>query len=193
MDADRIEVMAARLDRLERENRRWRRGGAALLIALAALTAGGVARLPRLRAQDPPPRMKDPSVEIAERRLAVSRKALETIDATMAIGAPVFNQVGDVYVWSYSMLGDQIYLSMGADETRVEDPEVFLAVSKARANPARLAAFEAHFKRMQKWEDRLRPLARNGTMSNLDFLKLQSNRLQAELLLERERVKEPQR
>jgi hypothetical protein len=140
----------------------------------------------RAQAGSEPPR---PDEVVAKARLALARKALGIIQRRTQLGPQVANPVGDAYQWSVVRLGAQIYLSMGRDESRVEDPEVYLAVAKARPSKERMAAFQAHYDLMKAWEDRTRPLAEKTFMAPLDFLQIQEHRLQAELWLEREKLK----
>jgi hypothetical protein len=141
------------------------------------------------QAQSPP----DPATAsndtdaIARGRLELARKALAILNSRSAQGPLANMRVPETYQWSVMMLGAQIYLSMAKDEPRVEDPEVYLAVSKSRPSAERLAAFEAHWKRMKTWEDRLLPVARQSVLPEFDFMVVQSHRLQAELWLARER------
>jgi hypothetical protein len=191
IDPVRFAAMAQRLDRLERAQRSWKRAislGVALAVLLVAAglvrPRGAAARQGRVGAED--------HLALARERLAISQQALEFIRRSAARGAQVINQREDFYRWSYRLLGDQIYLSMSDDDPRVADPEVYLAVSHARPDPARTAAFEAHAKRMREWEDQMRPLYRSGVLAPIDFLDVQSYRLEAELWLARERIKERQ-
>jgi hypothetical protein len=194
MDDRRIEAMAGRLDRLERENRRRRRA-AGVLIAATILLGLGRAPLPRRAAAGPAEQTADDrqvAKAAVEARLELARKAFGMIAASWRGGAPVSNQPRDVYAWSKRLLGAQIYLSMDDDELKVEDPEVYLAVAKARPKAERLAAFAAHLERMKQWEQRLRPLARDKIMAPFAYLDIQANRLQAEMWLARERLMQKQ-
>ncbi|GAC1315433.1 MAG: hypothetical protein NVSMB14_15350 [Isosphaeraceae bacterium] len=125
-------------------------------------------------------------MEIAKDRRAMSFQALEMMNRTGMRGNPVANQPMDIYLWSVRMLGAEIYTSMDEGEMRVEDPEVFLALPHVKSNQKRSEAFRAHWDRMKAWEDRIRPLARTGTLSHLNFLEFEFRRLQAELWLARE-------
>jgi hypothetical protein len=187
--------MAGRLDRPGRAHRFWRRA-AFLGIALAALhAASGLVRPRGAAAQQPggasPPATAD-HLALARARLKLSQQALEFIRRSAARGAQVINQREDFYRWSYRLLGDQIYLSMADDDPRVADPEVYLVVSHARPSAERTAAFEAHAQRMKEWEDLMRPLYNRQVLSPIDFLDVQSYRLEADLWLARERGKEQQ-
>ncbi len=99
----------------------------------------------------------DSHIELARERLRLTQRALGVVRDAARKGANIINQSEDYYRWSYRMLGDQIYLSMADDDPRVADPEVYLAVSHARPSRDRLAAFEAHVRRMEIWEDQMRP------------------------------------
>ncbi|MEO6810251.1 MAG: hypothetical protein ABI353_14140 [Isosphaeraceae bacterium] len=188
--------LARRLDRLERANRVWRRlalTGFALVVLLAASTLG---RPRPLAAQQPEPAAvkavegSPDHVKFAEDRLRLAKKAIGIVNELADRGFQIANQRQDYYRWSYRMLGDQIYLSLTDADPRVADPEVYLAVTHAKANPARFAAFTAHLKRMIWWEDLNRPLARKGTISVLAYSDVQAARIEAELWLARERLKE---
>ena len=189
IDPVRWAALADRLARLERSERRWRRA-AVLGVTLAGLLAAAGLVLPRGAAARQGAGAAADHLALARSRLALSRQALDLIRRSGERGAQVINQREDFYRWSYRLLGDQIYLSMAAADPRVADPEVYLAVSHARPNADRLAAFEAHARRMRDWEDLMLPLYRRQVLSPIDFLDVQSYRLEAELWLERERVKE---
>lgn len=197
MDPRPLAKLTDRLDRLERANRVWRRLALAGFALAALLAASSLGRPRTLTAQQTePPIVKavggpPDHVKLAQERLQLSKKAIQIMNELSARGNPVANPRQEFYRWSYRMLGDQIYLSLNDADPRVADPEVYLAVSHANANPARLAAFAGHLKRMTYWEDVSRPLARSGTMSVLSFLEVQARRVEAELWLARERLKEP--
>jgi hypothetical protein len=158
-------------------------------VVLALIAAGLLVRAESpTRAQEKNDALR-PDEVIARARLALGLKALGIIQRKTQLGPQVTNPVGDTYQWSMLRLGAQIYLSMGRDENRVEDPEVYLAVAKARPSRERMAAFQSHYDLMKAWEDRTRPLAEKTFMAPLDFLQIQEHRLQAELWLARERLK----
>lgn len=189
MDGSTLEMLSRRVARLERANRRWRWG----CIVGVLLVATGFLRWPAASetgamAADPVVDASNAPVTIVKARLELARKALAIIRAKTALGPQVSHPVEDTYRWSVLQLGAQIYLSMGPDEIKVEDPEVYLAVAHSRPNRERLQAFEAHFNLMQKWEKKLRPLAENTLLAPLDFMEIQAHRLQAEVWLARERA-----
>jgi hypothetical protein len=183
--------LTTRLDRLERENRRWRLGALALVIGCLSVVVGrmGEHRVLAARAADEANNAPEDALASVRSRQKLSREALDIIRASWKVGAPVLNQPNDIYRWSTRLLGAQIYLSMGAEEIRVEEPEVYLALTNVKPNSERLEAFEAHLQRMRDWEDRLRPLARGKIMAPLDFKNIQANRYQAEVWLARERMR----
>lgn len=202
-----IAALTQRIERLERSGRLWRRLALAVLVAaLSAAFAGTAWPLadddqPEPKAagladddQPEPKAAEKPGpgshIELARARLGLSRRALGIVRNAAREGANIINQREDYYRWSYRMLGDQIYLSMSDDDPRVADPEVYLAVSDARPSPARLAAFEDHLKRMQAWEDFMRPFYNDQILSAIGFFDIQSYRLEAQLWLARERLKE---
>jgi hypothetical protein len=131
----------------------------------------------------------DEAVAVAEARLKLSRKALDVIRRPARHGAQVVGRPEDYYRWSYRLLGDQIYLSMPEGEPRVADPEIYFALSHARTSPGRVAAFKEHRQRMEELESMMRPRHERGILSNLEFLDVQSHRLEAEPWLARERAK----
>jgi hypothetical protein len=192
MDHDAIAAMAERLERLERAHRLWKRTALLGIVFALLLASVGLLRPRRLSAgqgDEAAPAPTDP-LTVVRARLNMSQQALDLIRRSAQRGAQVINQREDLYRWSYRLLGDQIYVSMSADDPPVSDPEVYLAVSHARPNPERTAAFEAHLKRMRDWEELMRPLYRQQVLSTIDFLDIQSYRLEAELWLARERIKE---
>jgi hypothetical protein len=195
------DAMARRLDALERSHRNRRRLAAFAAVAAAA-TFCAVQRPGAIVAQQNLPREIDvrpgglppageprDHIAVAEDRMNLARHALELIANVGLQGNPVQNQVNIIYDWSTRMLGAQIYLSMSEGEPRVEDPEVYLALPHVEPKPARVAAFEAHWRRMREWEDRIRGLAASGRVSRLMFMEIQAHRLQAELWLAREKLK----
>ncbi|HWE36413.1 MAG TPA: hypothetical protein VG406_07550 [Isosphaeraceae bacterium] len=194
------DALARRIEALERSLRRRR------LAALAAIAAAATfcflerpramvaqQNLPRetdVRPFNPPPAGEPRDhIVVVEERLKMARHALELIANVGLLGNPVNNQVGDIYTWSKRLLGSQIYLSMSEGEPRVEDPEVYLALPHVEPKRDRVAAFEAHWRRMREWEERIRGLAAAGRVSRLMFMEIQAHRLQAELWLARERLK----
>lgn len=192
-----------RLEALERALRRRRRATAVAAIALAATAALATLARPRpTAAQQNLPREKDvrpyrtpPAGEprdhmvVVEERRRMAQHALDLINNVGGQGNPINNQVGTIYDWSTRLLGAQIYLSMSEGEPRVEAPEVYLALPHVEPKPGRVAAFEAHWRRMRDWEERIRGLAATGRVSRLMFLEIQAHRLQAELWLAREKLK----
>ncbi|HEU5117473.1 MAG TPA: hypothetical protein VFT74_12585, partial [Isosphaeraceae bacterium] len=66
------------------------------------------------------------------------------------------------------------------------------AVSNAKPSRDRTIAFEAHRDRLLEWEQQMRPLYEQNILSPIDFMDIQSYRLEAELWLARERLKEAQ-
>lgn len=195
MDPQALAALNRRLDRLERANRLWRRLALAGFALAALLVAVSLDRPRPLTAQEARPPVVKPAeaqpdhVKLARERLQLSRKAFHIMDELAARGNPVVNPRQEYFLWSYRMLGDQIYLSLDDADPRVADPEVYLAVSHPKTNPARLAAFADHLKRMTWWEDVSSRLTRTGTMSVLTFLEVQARRVEAELWLARERLK----
>jgi hypothetical protein len=139
--------------------------------------------------EEPVPRT-DVRADIAKAQLKTARQALEMIRRSSELGAPIVNQPRDVHRWSTRLLGAQIYLSLPEDTPRTADPEVYFALATAAPTPERTTAFEDHLKRMRNWESTLRPLYERGILSALEFLEIQSHRLEAEFWLARERSRE---
>lgn len=198
-DNSAIVELTRRVEALERNGRFWRRLALATLAVLAMLAAFNrpmarslaVQNLPEDHPEEPREEAELSDIEFARQRLELSKQAIGIIQDAARKGVNIINQRLDFYRWSYRMLGDQIYLSMDGDNPRVADPEVFLAVSETRPNPSRLAAFEDHLKRMRVWEDIMRPLYRQEILPPIAFLDIQAHRLEAQLWLARERMKEP--
>jgi hypothetical protein len=185
-------AILTRLDRLEAENKRWRRLALWLAAALAALIVAApvgdshsTLAAPQAAAASSSP----DAVASVEARRRLAQDALDMIRISWRIGAPISNQPSDIYNWSRILLGSQIYLGMAEGEPRVEDPDVYLALPDVRTQPERLDAFEAHARRMRQWEDRLRPLARSRIMAPLAFKEIEAHRHQAEMWLARERTR----
>lgn len=191
-----IPQILRRLERMERSLRFWKRLALGALVALTAalLTRGEPPRVLARQAPAPPPPAQgqtDPDhIALAKRRLLLSRKGLDIVRQSARNGALMSNQRDYLYRWSYRLLGDQIYLSLEDDDPRVPDPEVYLGVLDAKPNRDRTLAFQAHRDRLLEWEQQMRPLYEKGILSPIDFMDIQSYRLEAELWLARERMKE---
>jgi hypothetical protein len=196
--SDMIPQILRRLERLERSLRLWKRLslGASLALAVVLLTRQVPPKVLAQQAPVPPPpadQEKDPDhVALAKRRLNLSRSGLDIVRQSARQGALMSNQRDYLYRWSYRLLGDQIYLTMEDGDPRVPDPEVYLAVSDAKPSRERTLAFQAHRDRLLEWEQQMRPLYEKGILSPIDFMDIQSYRLEAELWLARERQKEAQ-
>jgi hypothetical protein len=164
------------------------------VLALLTLPIAATRSEPRQDAKaDQPevaPRASDDRADIARAQLKTARQALEMIRRSSELGAPIVNQPRDVHRWSTRLLGAQIYLSLPEDTPRTADPEVYFALATAAPTPERTTAFEDHLKRMRNWESTLRPLYERGILSALEFLEIQSHRLEAEFWLARERSRE---
>jgi hypothetical protein len=128
--------------------------------------------------------------ELMSNRASLARKALELISRRTTQGTLVDKPIPEAYRWSLRLLGAEIYLSMADDEVKVADPEVYLAVAKARFSEERLGAFRDHLARMKVWEDRWRALMQKNYLSPFEFMEVQNHVLEAELWLARERLKE---
>jgi hypothetical protein len=191
MDDDLIDAMAARLERLERENRRWRWAGALAVVATAGLVCIGTMwpRVVEARQSAPLSEEAKDSAALVEDQLQLTRRALKIIEQTETRGAMIPNPVTQVYEWSTRSLAAQIYLSMSKDEPKTQNIEVYLSLAKCEPKAKRVAAFEDHLARMRHWENKFRPLVSSGKLSVLDYLHIQTNRLQAETWLARERLK----
>ncbi len=197
-EPDPTALILGRLERLERSVRIWKRVAMGALFGLSMVILARYLEPPIAQAQEaaePPPRVepavRDPDhIALAKRRLILSRKGLEIVRQSARRGALMSNQRDYLYRWSYRLLGDQIYLSMEDGDPRVPDPEVYLAVSKAKPSRDRTIAFEAHRDRLLEWEQQMRPLYEQNILAPIDFMDIQSYRLEAELWLARERLKE---
>jgi hypothetical protein len=119
----------------------------------------------------------------------MARKALDLIGRRTPQGSLVDRPIHEAYRWSLRLLGAEIYLSMGDDELKVEDPEVYLAVPHARPSAARVRAFQDHLGRMKSWENRWRSLMERSYLSAFELMEAQHHVLEAELWLARERLK----
>jgi hypothetical protein len=123
---------------------------------------------------------------LVETKLKIAQKAIRLIDSSMKIGAPVRASQQERYLWSRRLLEAQIFLSLGPDDPRAEDVEVYLALAKGPANPERLTAFREHLERMKLIEQLYRPLYEKGQFSTFDFATVEYNRMQAEVWISRE-------
>ncbi len=123
---------------------------------------------------------------LVETKLKIARKAIRLIDSSLKIGAPVRASQQERYLWSRRLLEAQIFLSLGADDPKAEDVEVYLALARGPANPERVTAFREHLERMKLIEQLYRPLYEKGQFSTFDFATVEYNRMQAEVWLSRE-------
>lgn len=200
---DPIPQILERLEKLERSLVLWRRVAGILVVVLAAVLVGRNVGGPDARAQETPipstegaiqegaAKDREPDhVRLAKQRLALSRRAIEIINAATRKNATMVNQRDYLYRWSYRLLGDQIYLTLEDEDPRVPDPEVYLGVLDAKPSRERTLAFEAHRDRLLTWERSMRPYYERNILSAIDFMDIQSYRLEAELWLARERMKE---
>ncbi len=188
MKAPSLEALQRRLDRLERQNRCWR--GLALLL-LAAMTGLGLfqgARPIVVEAQQRRLDVGDPGepAPLFVSQVKMAQRALEIIDDTISIGAPVPNPSSVVFNWSYRMLSAELFATTENDPVQFAEPEVYLSQAKGDPVQARVRSLEKHLARMKQWEARFRPLAEGSKFSLLDFLEIQARRLQAEQWLARE-------
>lgn len=201
-------ALAARVDRLEREGRRWRRLAVACAATALAL-AGWLAARPRVvgaarqepakearqepakGAEAPEPGAPADPLALIEQQRQMAIRALKIIDETANLGAPVPNPATVTSGWSFRLLGAELYRSLvqEAGAPRTVDPEVYLATARGAPDPGRVASFQAHLDRMRRWEQRFRPLFEDGRYSALNFLEIQARRIQAEQWLSREQNK----
>jgi hypothetical protein len=198
-----VEALSERVDRLEREcrllrrgARRWKRaGGLVLLGGIALMVAGGDD--PTIEAR-PPGQAEggragetrgDPEA-LYGAQVETARRALRIMDRATALGIQSLYQPDQEYFWSLHLLEGQIYLSLGRGEPKTDHPQVFLSLPGIKPNPERLAAFEAHFRRMKAWEGKTRNLSRRGSISALDLTLSEFRRLPAEAWLARARLQE---
>ncbi len=162
---------------------------AGIAIACVALAASGLLPSRPLRAQQEKAgdAAADASRNLVERQRELSLRALDLIAKSINLGAPVIASSEDTILWSNKLLGCRLYLSFGPGEMKTQDPEVYLSLAKGPPNPARIAAFDDHYKRTKVVEERYLPLYQRGDFSAFNFARIESSRLQAEIWLSRER------
>lgn len=202
MEAPRPDRLPQRVDRLERQCRRlerqlqrWKLLAVVVAAALLSVACRDLAVRSTHAQQPDSPRLRSPSERPSDpealyedqRRLAT--RALSIIDQATRRGIPAVDQASQEYSWSTRRLGAQIYLSLRGNAPKASDPDVFLSIPGIGPDPQRLAAFDAHLRRMKNWEQRLNDVARRGAVSILDLTVAEWRRLQAETWLARERLK----
>ena len=184
MDARDRDAIERRIGRLERSSRRWRGAAAAAVVGAALAAVGGASSQEGAGAADP----GDPEALYQELHRTGDR-AMALVERSLRLGAFVTDAPTVVATWSLRILEAELYRRPMADGRRTTDPEVYLTRETGPPDPAAVAAFRTHRDRLKRWEDRFRPLARDGTLSELDFLELQARRIAAEAWLARERNK----
>lgn len=189
MSTPEIDALARRLDRLERANRRlrWTAFGG-LLAAAIAFGVPGAARPRAVAAPPEGPRVTDPGdpLPLYDELHQTGRRAIDLVNLSLRVGAPVNNSPAVVAAWSLRILDAEIFRTSPKGGLRSGDPEVYLSTAKGPPDPPRVRAFQEHLNRMRAWEERFRPLASDRRLSALDFLELQARRIQAEGYLARE-------
>ncbi|MDB5351855.1 MAG: hypothetical protein JWN86_3102 [Planctomycetota bacterium] len=187
MSDNALSMLAANVRRLQRENRRWRRAATVvLLMAVAAAFSGGLR--PGMIVAQEASSVKDPGDPLAvyQQLRTAALEALDLVDKSVKLGAPGPDPAGRVAGWSFRLISADIYLITSNSAVRTSDPEIYLSWAKGPPDPRAVRAFSEHLARMKLWEDRFRPLARDRQFSALDFLEIQSRRIQAEGMLARE-------
>ena len=183
-NACRSEAVAPHIEGVEPNGRRWRLAVGLPLAALAlAWCAVGPPRILRAQQEARGPVVADDPTALVEGQLKLARRALQLIERSREIGAPVMLPSQETVAWSRRVLEARIYLSLGPGEPKTQDVEVYLGQAKGPAPAGRLAAFEEHFNRMKALDARYRPLYEQGQMSPFDFTKVEFARLQAEVWL----------
>jgi hypothetical protein len=117
----------------------------------------------------------------------LSLRSIELLDRSLAIGAAVQATGLETYFWSRHVLEARLFLDPGDGAPRVQDIELYLAQARGPAQPAQVAAFEEHARRMKALEERLRPLAERRLLSAFDWVKVEFARLEAAVWLAREK------
>ena len=201
--------LSARLEQLERSERRWRRlflGTAGIVVAgmasalapvpvtarqAAPNRAPNAAAAPKTAAAQANPGEPADASALYYELHRISHRAEEMMERSFRMGAPVVDMAGQVVAWSHSLLAADLYRTTEGTKYRTTNAEVNLALAEGPPNPDRVAAFREHFNRVKYWEDRLRPLAADGRYPALSLLALQSSRLEAEAWLSRELNRKP--
>jgi hypothetical protein len=162
---------------------------AGLALAALGLAWCGLAptRAQQARPQGGPPAATDEATALVEKQRALSLRALQLIDQSRRIDAPVAALAPETYIWSRHVLEARLYLSLGAGEAKTQDIELYLNQARGEPKPDRVAAFEEHVRRMKSLEDRYRPIYERGQFSTFDFAKVEFYRMQAETWLAREK------
>jgi len=124
---------------------------------------------------------------LVEGQVQISQKALKWIQNSRQIGAPVRASSEEWTTWSRRLLEAQIFLSLGDNEPKTQDVEVYLSQAHGPMVPGRVAFFEGHLDRMRLMEAWYRPMYEKTQMSAFDFTRVEFSRNQAEVWLSRER------
>ena len=159
------------------------------LVALLAVLAASTAISVRDNSSPRPGAAADETSKLVGEKAEVARGALRQVEKAWEIGAPVNLPTQEYFAWSRRLLEAQIFLSLGPDEAKTEDVEVYLNRAKGAANPDRVSAFEAHLRRMRQLEERYRPMYERKQFSAFDFATLEYRRLQAQVWLTRENAR----
>jgi len=196
---DELSIRVGRLEqdgvRFQRQARRWKSiGGAVLIAATTLFVANGQERTTKAQqpakknGSRPEQRLDDPKV-LYDEQLQLAQKTLSIIDQATRRGIPALDQAQQEHFWSVRTLEAEIYLSLPEHEPKAGDPQVFLSLPGIEPDANRLAAFEAHLRRMKSWEEKLKGAAQRGAISVLDIKYAEFRRLQAEIWLAREKLK----
>lgn len=187
-----LNELQERLRNLERENRLWRWGVVGVLLGMAMIVTANAWQPRSLEAAQEEPAQerrveepRDPEV-IYQQLHEMGHRAVDLVDASIRMGAVPQHGADVVALWSMRLLGTDIYNIPMHDGRRTLDPELHMLFANQVQEEPRVEAFREHLARLTEWENRFRPLARNGSLSELEFLEFQARRVLAEAWLARE-------
>src|SRR5262245_10122956 len=98
-------------------------------LALACFGSGPVDDPPPGK-PEPRPAAADKTAELVESQLKLARRALQLIDGSRRLGAPLAIPSQETVVWSREVLQARIFLSLRAGEPKTQDVEVYLNQAK---------------------------------------------------------------
>jgi hypothetical protein len=196
MEAPEPEPLRTRLGRLEREIRLWRWSGIAVVSVVALMAIVETTRSRAIAVASPnvpergldddaPEAPGDPDVLYGQLR-RMGERSIAMVDRSARQRAMIRNAPEEVARWASRLLEAEHYGIALDDGRRTADPELHLVLADGRRDQGRIDAFRDYLTRLEDWEARFRPLAVDGTISELRFLELQSRRILAEAWLSRE-------
>jgi hypothetical protein len=150
--------LTRRIDRLERESRRWRGATGVILAGVAALAIGGGHRPATIRAQ--PLDTNDRSRPCSAAKVELALRALRSINRRINTGAGVMNRDELIILWSRRLLVARLEAGDGSG--------------------SRLAPLEAHLTRMKELEAGAIHQYRERRISDLERMEMEFHRLEAE-------------